>query len=606
MRVDPEYAAVGQLFQTQPMFKIPKYQRGYAWERDEIADFLLDMENIFLFRKSGKPKNHFMGGIVSVEHKLVGGVSRHWYELVDGQQRVATFILLAAALLHDYEYVIAEAIKMNDTSNQKIAQRRYDKLFSRFIEFEQEINRQTSTQVVMTMSKADNVFFVELIRNRNPEANRDSHKRLKYAFELILKKVKQLTQKASDISGHLDILEILEQNIDEDFSILHIVTYDQKEAYTLFQVLNDRGKSLTEGDLLRAKTLEMLEGYLHQQNAVEELWNDILADPPKDTEEYLRWIYASHKGIRPGSSTLFDDFLNLFYSQHTQSTFTAQDADTILLKTQEIKDEVTNCRKLTRGEWIFPFGQPITAWDRSRLALMVNELKNKNSVPMLLAAAKLDHKKFAEIVRIIERFMFRYIIICNQHHMPVLDIIQNESLSIRRNPSGYTLKNLKDKLQDLLNAKADDTFFKSSLDTLRYRENNGSNKALKYFLITIEDYLRWYRDGAVGEPECKDKSRVFTFADTTIEHVYPRNAHGVVYDAGMDDLKNTIGNLTIMGPNDNSAAANDSFSAKIPIFKHSTPSMNHEIANRTSWDRTSIITRASELKEMATKIFKIK
>ncbi len=604
MRVEPEYAAVGKFFQTQPMFRIPKYQRGYAWEKDEIDDFLSDLEKLFRARKDGQPKNHFLGGIVSVEHKLSGGVSRHWHELVDGQQRMATFVLFATSIIRNYEKIITIAKRQSDLGNQIITEKRLGKLSSRFIEFEQEINRVTSIEPVIKLSKADELYFAELIRNHNPIKSRDSHEKLKSAYDRILKKVTLLSEDAN-LNVYLDNLEILEQNIDDDFSILRIVTYDKTEAYTLFQVLNDRGKSLTEGDLLRAITLEMLENYPAQQNPVEAIWDGILADPPKETEEFLRWIYASYQGLRPGTSTLFDDFLKVFYRQHSITTFSLNDADSVYLSTQEIQREIHHCRKLTKGEWVFDFGQPVTAWDRSRLSLLINELKNKNSLPLLLAAAQLNHKKFAEIVSIMERFMFRYTIICNQHHSPLLDIIQNEALAIRRNPSGYSLQNLKTKLQNLLDTKADDAFFKTSLDALRYRENNGSNKPLKYFLITIEDYLRWYRDGAVGEPECKDKSRVFIFADTTIEHVYPRNAHGSVYDAGMDDLKNTMGNLTIMGPSDNSTIGNDAFLAKRPVFKQSTPGMNHEIANLTQWDRAAILNRAIELKEMAAKIFKI-
>ncbi|MEI6410554.1 MAG: DUF262 domain-containing HNH endonuclease family protein [Bacteroidota bacterium] len=608
MRVEPEYGAVGTFFQNQPIFRIPKYQRGYAWDKDEIEDFLRDLEKVFNARKDGQPKGHFMGGIVSVEHKLSGGVSRHWHELVDGQQRLATFILLATAILRNYEKITVESGKLGDATNQKIAEKRSVKIKARFIEFEQEINRVTSIQKVMELTKSDDLYFSSLIHNQSftpAPTLRDSHKRLKYAYDQILKTVTLLSSDTNVIT-YLDHLEILEQNIDEDFSMLRIVTYDQKEAYTLFQVLNDRGKSLTEGDLLRAKTLELLEGHIGQQNAVESLWDGILADSPRETEEYLRWIFASYQGIRPGTSTLFDQFLKAFYPQNTLTLVSTSDADNILLNTQEVNREIINCRKLTNGEWIFPFGQPITAWDRNRLSLLINELKNKNSMPLLMAAAKLDHKKFAEVVSVMERFMFRYVIVCKQHHDPVLDLVQNEAMAIRRNPSGYTLANLKTKLQELLDKKADDTFFKTSLDSLRYKENNGSNKSLKYFLITIEDYLRWYRNGAVGQPECLDKSRLFTFADTTIEHIYPRNASGAVYDGGMDDLKNTIGNLTIMGPSDNGTVGNDAFLSKRPIYKQSTPTMNHEIANLTQWDRSSLLLRSTELKEIAAKVFKIK
>ncbi len=210
MRVDPEYAAVGKFFQTQQMFKVPKYQRGYAWEKDETDDFVQDLERLYHARKSGQPKNHFMGGIVSVEHKLVGGVSRHWHELVDGQQRMATFVLLATSILRNYEKLIETAKQQGDSESQRIAEKRKENLFARFIEFELGVNRITSIKSVMELSKSDNPFFVELVRNRRPVKTRDSHERLQNAYDKILKKTTLLSEN-TDLSQYLDNLEFLEQ-----------------------------------------------------------------------------------------------------------------------------------------------------------------------------------------------------------------------------------------------------------------------------------------------------------------------------------------------------------------------------------------------------------
>ena len=606
MNIEPEYSAVGRFFADNPVYTIPIYQRGYAWEKQEIDDFLKDLENVFNARKNGNPKNHFLGSIVTVQHKLTGVVGKHSYELVDGQQRATTFVLLAAAICEQFKNIITICVKKSDTNNEKIAINRLSSLEKRFIEFEQEVNRRFSNQRVLTLSKADNSYFIELIKGSNPDdSQRDSHKRLKNAFSNIKKRIKQLTEDR-DITIYLDNLEILVQNIEADFSLLRIITYSQSEAYSLFQVLNDRGKSLTEGDLLRAKTLEMLENYQPQQLSVENYWDSILKDKTNQTEAYLRWIYASHIGYRPGTNTLFDDFLKAFYPESSLSQLTSTDADRVFVSTEMIKKEIDNARKIEQGEWIFPIAQPITSWDRNRLHLLMRELRNDSSMPVLLAAALLDHKKFAEIVTLAERMMFRYTIICGQHYSAIAEIYESEALEIRKNPSGYNLNNLKSKLQNLLNTRADDRTFRASLDSLVYKKNGGGNKPLKYFLISIEDYWRWYHeDSAVGDPLCKDKSRLYPFADTTIEHIYSSNASGRDYNTATEELKNTIGNLTILGPLDNSTIGNDSFTDKRPIFKSSSVSMNHEIANSTSWGRIEILRRTEKLKDLAVKIFKM-
>jgi uncharacterized protein with ParB-like and HNH nuclease domain len=605
MRIDPEFASVGKFFEESPVYKVHIYQRGYAWEKDEINDFLKDLELVYNARKEGNPKNHFLGSIVTVQEKLSGVVGKHSYELVDGQQRMTTFVLLAAAIYEITKDIETTCQQNSDNENERIAHRRAEKIYYRFIEFEQEINRVVNIQPVLTLSKTDNPFFSSLIRGNILDANRDSHIRLKNAIVEIKKRVKTLTFD-TNINTFLDNLEILIHNIDGDFSLLRIITYDRKEAYTLFQVLNDRGRSLTEGDLLRAKTLEMLEGFPLQQQQVEGFWDNILKDKTTLTENYLHWIYASFQGKRAGKSTLFDDLLKDFYPENTNTSISSTDADNIFLTTQNIKTEIENTRKLATGEWLFPVNQPITAWDRNRLALLMKELNNTNSIPLLLAAAKLEHRKFAEIVTLVERMMFRYTIICGQHHSSITDIYEFEAMQIRRNPSGYTLDNLKNKLQNLLNTKADDRLFKASLDSLVYSSNGKSNKPLKYFLLTIENYWRWYNeDSANGTLICKDKSMIYQFEDTTLEHIYPRNASGTIFDVTMDELKNTIGNLTILSSAENQLNDDDEFAIRKPTFQSSSSKMNNEIGKETSWDRIRIVKRTDKLKEMAVKVFSI-
>jgi hypothetical protein len=74
----------------------------------------------------------------------------------------------------------------------------------------------------------------------------------------------------------------------------------------------------------------------------------------------------------------------------------------------------------------------------------------------------------------------------------------------------------------------------------------------------------------------------------------------------MEDLKQTIGNLTILGANDNQTIGNDDFLKKRPILAQSSAVLTQELAQKTQWSRNEILTRTAELKEMATKIFKVK
>lgn len=60
---------------------------------------------------------------------------------------------------------------------------------------------------------------------------------------------------------------------------------------------------------------------------------------------------------------------------------------------------------------------------------------------------------------------------------------------------------------------------------------------IRYLLTTLEDYAQWYESGAKGVSKCEDKTRVFDFSNTTLEHVYPRSAKGA------EKIENGVANV---------------------------------------------------------------
>ena len=92
-----------------------------------------------------------------------------------------------------------------------------------------------------------------------------------------------------------------------------------------------------------------------------------------------------------------------------------------------------------------------------------------------------------------------------------------------------------------------------------YREK-ASNGVTKYFLTTIEQFHRWYASGANGNPTCRDKTAVYELSQIEIERIYPRKAS--TPDPNMEPLRQRLANLSVWGPNDNTKAANQTFTCK--------------------------------------------
>ncbi|WP_445665123.1 DUF262 domain-containing protein [Fodinibius sp. AD559] len=605
MDITPSHVSVGSLFHESLIFNVPKYQRGYAWGDAEISDFLKDISEAYDARINDNPKTHFFGGIVSVRKAIPGAAHEEKCELVDGQQRIATFVILMAKVTKVYQNLLDEEEIPED--REEIIKKRIEDLKKSYFQIDIDIHRKVEKFYKLKLSKADKDEFHNLLYGRDITIKRDSHKKLKQAFISIEEWVDNLIEDCGDLSEKLDVLESIKKIIDEDLSIIHIVTTDKKDAIKLFQVLNNRGISLTEGDLLRARTLELLESdeFMDQQDSIEKAWDEILKDAPSDTEDYLRWIYASYEGTRAGKSTLFDDFLEAFYPEDDMDEIEEQDANQIVDTTLELQKEFEKCRKVSKGNWPYEeLGNPITDWDIDRLNTLTNELNHTNCIPVLLAASRLSQTDFLDIVKLTERIFFRYKLVCNEHITSLNNIYNKEAENIRDSIEDYEVDSYKTALNNLQERKTHDEKFTNQLEELLYQTSSG-NKNVKYCLMTLNYYLDWFGDGSDGEPICHDKTTVYDFSNTTVEHIYPRNAEEDDKNETLEEVKHKLGNLTVLAPRDNKAAENATFNDKQEVFEQSNIALSRKLTEYDEWEIEDFQNRHDDIKDMCLSVFTI-
>ncbi|MCH4607606.1 DUF262 domain-containing protein [Helicobacter pylori] len=74
------------------VFEIPSYQRGYAWQKEQLQDFWNDLEHV---SKLGD-KFHYMHSLTLRE--LENEFESSAFEIIDGQQRLATSLILLGLL----------------------------------------------------------------------------------------------------------------------------------------------------------------------------------------------------------------------------------------------------------------------------------------------------------------------------------------------------------------------------------------------------------------------------------------------------------------------------------------------------------------------------
>ena len=596
MNINPSYESIGSIFEKNILLEVPKYQRYYAWDDEQIDDFIKDIKNAYNHRRAGKNIQHFFGGIVAVK-KTVPGSTRQQRELIDGQQRITTAILLIVSVIKKLETLI---------NNENKASIEYftNQLRSRYLIYPDRINRIPMPVPKLVLSNADDQYFEDIINSRPLHETRDSHRKLKKAYQKLLKLVNEVVDNIPNIDDKLDALSDFDNVINTDCTIIFIDADTRESAFKLFQVLNDRGAGLTEGDLLKSKTLEVLEShFLVKQEALQNYWDNILSDEPKQVEAFLRYYFASVCGYRVGRTTMYDEYLSNFFPKLVDNDELTEETDAIQLcdTVFSLLDEMKKYKKIVNGEWPYQIAQPITEWERKRLFVLVNYLNFDIVYPLLMAATYLTQKKFFEIVYMLEKFMFRYKSVCNFGHQKLSEIFMNESVKIRSNPSEYRTSSLRGQLRDILRNECNDDIFKANLAGLRYRQTGG-NKTLKYFFSMLECHLDWYNSGAAGRPRPQTNS-IVAYENITIEHISSQTPETPQLYSGEDVHK--LNNLTILTPKENDDVGNKIYTDKKATYLDSCYKINGYFEEVDEWTLSESADWLKYIADFACKVFTI-
>ena len=187
-------------------FEIPKYQRGYAWDRQNIRDLFDD-----IIESIDSDSNHYIGTIVLSRSKD----NADKYFIVDGQQRITTISLIIQALVDGLD------------DNNKFFYRRF------YIKEEENYR-------LLPLNRDKN-YFVNLLENDILEPENKSQRALKDAMEEIKFKIESVTNKLAFLKSV------------EKLQIMEFIENTEGDAIRIFQTVNDRGKLLS--NMEKAKSL---------------------------------------------------------------------------------------------------------------------------------------------------------------------------------------------------------------------------------------------------------------------------------------------------------------------------------------------------------------
>lgn len=569
MDVRPNYCSLDNIFSENTLLEVPKYQRAYSWQKDNVEQFTSDIESLFNnFQSGSTDETHFLGGVVCVripnddvlDDKVV-------YQLVDGQQRLSTSVLLISRLIH-----FLREMRL-DEDNSETRERRIKKYKSKFIEFIAEENGKDVNFPRITLSRRDKDFFHAVILNgKVPDSNLASHKLIKNAVVRIDAWIKNIfkDQSEEDILRNSDVLFRV---MSSALKLLMIKMSDVNDAYRLFQVINDRGRSLTAGDLLRASSLGMYDrgnALDRDLEVLENIWDEITADGASSTDNKLIAYYNSNAGRMVRKSALFEEFNKEFF-QKTRD---------IKLEIEKLSSGVSLYQSLVKGKWPYKRSN-LTAYQKKKLYNLVVVFKHTHCLPLLMSATQLKERKFYQLVFFLEKFFFLFKVALDKRMSPVTKLYNESINAINSCPDNYQVKWFLIGLKRILMEKVRSSEISNYLDGLCY-VSDGDNRHIKYILSNFEENYQWLMSGK--------KSPVFMYKhafkglvdDTfiyTIEHIYPANSGYLNIDNEMEEVKNRIANLTLLYDQDNSRFRNSTFKEKKHEYSKARLNTTIEIGN---------------------------
>ena len=291
------------LFQDRKSdFLIPDYQRPYAWDEskcetlwEDLFDFALPGENIENFNEEDE---YFLGPIVTYQN------SQKKLEIIDGQQRLTTLMLLLRAF---YDYFIYA----QDTTTVKTRDEIAKCIWKTDIN---DVPKMDELKIQSEVAGEDDAKeFLNILKTGIVEKTYKS----KYAinFKYFQGRIEEFAKKYSMYSA--TFVQIIMKNC----ILLPIEADDQTTALRIFSTLNDRGMPLSDADLFKAQFYKYYsdkgekQDFIDKWKELETLCNKIFhpsTGTPMD-EIFTRYMYYERAKLGITQSTT--EALRKFYEK---------------------------------------------------------------------------------------------------------------------------------------------------------------------------------------------------------------------------------------------------------------------------------------------------
>jgi hypothetical protein len=378
-------------------------------------------------------------------------------------------------------------------------------------------------------------------------------------------------------------LKKLKRTLRTDLVMACIPVKSERDAFLIFETLNDRGLRLSTPDLLLNFLMRVATSD-PDRVSVRELWNDMMtAMGRRDITRFLRHMWVSKYGDLK-SQDLFSALKEHIEKGNISSLVFAQDCGAECTRYVELLDAT---------EEHFAKGA-------HHIRMLIRELGYESALPLLMSAylffAPADLEK---IVRWLLVFVTRYSIVMKLDSSGLETVFFKLARDIRGMMTDHKTGKPEPK-----NAKATLAHVKAEL-----KKNAPTDQQIK---ATVPDLTLGQEEAAYVVSRIAARMQSSTkevgINESNLEHIFPKKPSAEWVDpAKLEPFLWHIGNLTMLGErlNASSGVANLGYPKKRAHYqKASELEMAQQLAkDYTVWDESTIRSRAKKLEPYVTEIW---
>ena len=594
------------------LFVIPVFQRSYAWEEKNLEDL---WEDLYYLDDS---KIHFFGTLLlkdSGETTLAGATTFKHLDVIDGQQRLTTILILLREIISQMKDVTDEEIRDDAPKLEE----GYLKPKSRY---------------KLNLLGDDREFFKDFVidDNEHPSETQTSAQRRLVNAKMFFRGKLEVQKKERKPDDFGAFLVRLKQKVDQLQVIQYLVT-SNSDAIRIFETANDRGKPLS--NLEKTKSFLMHTSYLdiEDEHSVENRLNTL--------NDHFSRIYRHFENVNETKDTknvgwLDEDDIQRYHFINYETANSERSALTRYMGELKsiIRDKLRNQEKNDESaEYALGYAQdlaqaflavknivemPERGDDKQSNEWMQNIFligRLGNIFPLLMTSwIRFGGRpeQMREILRLLEAFTFRAYAIGGRRSDTGVGRLNGLAHIVHQQSLDY--EGLIGRLKEITHEYGSTQRLLNNLRSEDFYQNLTA-RDIKYLLTEYEIHLRKIakEDLTLAQSEILSRGNKWQ-----VEHIWPQNPEGK--DAWQEEMAlihqqnvHKLGNLTVTAwnaslsnkPFEEKRDGDPNSTPKLPAYMESVLRIQSDLKDYPKWTPDTIRDREDAIVEFALERWKV-